>query len=105
MKITINGQEREITFKEYTRAVDKWYKNILYKDFNIGVDENLSSVKINPLLLEEANDYLVETLTGLTKDEILALSNKDYQAILDECRNIQNPPKQSQESSNNSDKL
>lgn len=105
MKITINGQEKEITFKEYTRAVDKWYKNVLYKDFNIGVDENISSVKINPLLLEEANDYLVENLTNLTKEEILALSNNDYQKVLDECRKLQNPPKESQELSNNSDKL
>lgn len=104
MKVKINWEEREIVFKEYTRKIDKWFKTILYKDFNIGIDESTTTAKISPMTLEEANDYLIKALTELTDDEVLSLSNKEYQDLLKECQNIQNPPKKSQESWSNSEK-
>lgn len=94
MKITIKGTEKEITFKEYTRAIDKWFKNILYKDFSIGVWDEAQSSKFNPMTLEEANDFLVKNLTDLTDEEIGNLSNADYNTILEECKKLQNPPKE-----------
>ncbi len=92
MKIKINWQEKEITFNEYTRAIDKWYKNILYKDFSIGIWEESSASKFSPIVLEEANDYLVKSLTNLTDEEVQQLSITDYQTILDECKKLQTPP-------------
>lgn len=96
MKIKINGSEKEIVFGEYTRAIDKWYKNILYKDFSIWITENAETSKFNPMTLEEANDYLVKNLTNLTDEEILNLSNQDYTKILDECKKLQTPPQNSE---------
>lgn len=92
MKITINNQEKEIVFHEYTRSIDKWFKKILYKDFSIGIWEEATSTRFNPLTLEEANDYLIYSLTNLSEEEIQNLSNQDYQTILDECKKLQNPP-------------
>lgn len=92
MKITINGTEKEITFKEYTRRIDKWYKNILYKDINVDISENAQWMKFSPLVLEEANDYLIRELTWLTADEVLELSHDKYNEILSECKKLQNPP-------------
>ena len=96
MKIKINGSDKEIVFGEYTRAIDKWYKNILYKDFSIWITENAETSKFNPMTLEEANDYLVKNLTNLTDEEILNLSNQDYTKILDECKKLQTPPQNSE---------
>ena len=93
MKIVINWTEKEISFKEYTRWIDKWYKNILYKDLNVGVSEESKWLKFNPMILEEANDYLIKSLTDLSDEEIMWLSNETYQEILSECKKIQNPPK------------
>lgn len=98
MQITIKGTAKEITFNEYTRAIDKWFKNILYKDFNIGVWDEAQSSKFNPMTLEEANDFLVKSLTNLTDEEIGNLSNADYNAILDECKKLQTPPTKSKNS-------
>lgn len=98
MKIKINWTEKEIVFNEYTRAVDKWYKNILYKDFSIWITDNAESSKFNPMTLEEANDYLVKSLTNLTDEELLNLSNQDYTKILDKCKELQNPPQNSKNS-------
>lgn len=98
MKITINWQEKEITFNEYTRAIDKWFKSILYKDFSIGVWEEASTSKFSPMVLEEANDFLIKSLTNLTDDEINNLSNNSYLELLDECKKLQNPPTDSKNS-------
>lgn len=95
MKITIKGSEKEIVFNEYTRAIDKWFKNILYKDFSIGIWEEANTSKFSPMVLEEANDYLVKNLTNLSDEEILQLSNADYNLLLDECKKLQNPPQSS----------
>lgn len=92
MKIIIKWTEKEITFNEYTRAIDKWFKNILYKDFSIGVWEEANTSKFSPMVLEEANDFLVKSLTNLTEEEINSLSIKDYSEVLDECKKLQNPP-------------
>lgn len=92
MKITIKGKEKEIVFSEYTRSIDKWYKEILYKDFSIWITEGVETSKFNPMTLEEANDYLVKNLTNLTEDELLNLSNQDYMKILEECKKLQTPP-------------
>lgn len=95
MKITINGTEKEIIFKEYTRKIDKWYKNILYKDINVDISENAQWwFKFNPLVLDEANDYLVKELTWLTADEVLSLTNDTYNELLVECKKLQNPPQE-----------
>lgn len=98
MKITINGKEKEITFKEYTRAVDKGFKSILYKDFSIGINENAQASTFSPMVLEEANDFLVKSLTNLTDEELLELSNNDYNKILEECKKLQTPPQNSKNS-------
>jgi hypothetical protein len=50
------------------------------------------------MTLEEANDFLVKNLTNLTDEEIGNLSNADYNAILDECKKLQNPPTKSKNS-------
>ena len=92
MKITINGTEKEISFKEYTRWIDKWFKNILYKDFNVGLTDDAKWMTFSPMVLEEANDYLIKALTDLTDNEIMSLSNETYQEVLKECKNIQTPP-------------
>ena len=92
MKITINGTEKEITFKEYTRRIDKWYKNILYKDINVDISENAQWMKFSPLVLEEANDYIIKELTWLTADEVDDLSQETYNKVLAECKKLQNPP-------------
>lgn len=91
MKVTINWAEKEITFKEYTRWIDKWFKNILYKDFSVGLDDT-KWVTFSPMIVEEANDYLIKALTDLSEKEIMELSNESYQEILEECKKIQNPP-------------
>jgi hypothetical protein len=44
------------------------------------------------MVLEEANDFLVKSLTNLTEEEINSLSIKDYSEVLDECKKLQNPP-------------
>lgn len=92
MKVKLNGAEKEIAFKEYTRAIDKWFKNILYKDFSIGIWDEAKDTKFNPMTLEEANDYLVKSLTDLSDDELGALTNSDYNKVLEECKKLQNPP-------------
>ena len=92
MKITINGTEKEITLKEYTRRIDKWYKNILYKDINVDISENAQWMKFSPLVLEEANDYIIKELTWLTADEVDDLAQGTYNKLLVECNKLKNPP-------------
>ena len=98
MEITIKWQKKEVIFNEYTRAIDKWYKSVMYKDFNIGISEDIQATKFNPMTIEEANDYLVKNLTNLTEEEIQEISNADYNKVLEECKKLQTPPQKAKNS-------
>jgi hypothetical protein len=38
--------------------------------------------------LDNANDFLVKTLTGLTDQEVSSMSNNDYVVLLEKCVKI-----------------
>ena len=43
--------------------------------------------------IQEANDYLVRQMTGMSEDEVLNLNNEDYDTILEEINKIKNGEK------------
>lgn len=86
MKITINWTEKEVEFKSvYTHKVDRWFNEILYKDAK-GWELNYANYQL-------ANDYAIEQMTNLSKEEIDELSVEQYNAILEEIVKIKLPSK------------
>ena len=71
MKIKINGADKDITIKSiYTRGTDKEFNKILLKDSaNVNSSGEVNFV-VNPSNLQDANDYLVKEMAGLTEKEI-----------------------------------
>lgn len=86
MKITINWTEKEVEFKSvYTHKIDRWFNEILYKDAKWW-ELNYSNYQL-------ANDYAIEQMTNLSKEEIDELSVEQYNTILDEIVKIKIPSK------------
>lgn len=86
MKITINWTEKEVEFKSvYTHKVDRWFNEILYKDSKWW--------ELNYANYQLANDYAIEQMTNLSKDEIDELSVDEYNKILEQIVKIKIPSK------------
>ena len=82
MKITINGTEKEVEFKSvYTREIDRWRNNCLM-EWVVANTNNPDWVNIPLNNIQKANDYLVQSMTNLTEEEINWLSSKEFNQIL-----------------------
>ena len=90
MKITINWQEKEVEFKTYTRKVDREFNWVLFEWTNIWIDWQL---KIDPMNMQKANDFLITSLTNLTQDEVDSLEISTYNEILDKVWVLKNGSK------------
>ena len=93
LKITINGEEKEVLFNDvYTRGVDKEYLKILLDWTEQWVDENgKTKFNLKPTSMQDANDYLVKAMTNLTDAEINNMSAKDFDKVMkciDEIKNV-----------------
>ena len=86
MKVKINWKEFTVEFKGvYTHKVDRWFNEILYK--------NSEDWKMNYNNFQLANDYAIEQMTNLSKEQIDELSVEDYNKILEEIVKIKTPSK------------
>lgn len=85
--------EKEITLKPYTRGIDKWFNQILFKDTKSQLVDWKQTLDIPPMNIQEANDFLVRAMTGLTEDEVLNLENSTYDMILEEINKAKNGEK------------
>ena len=90
MKITINWTEKEVEFKTYTRKVDREFNWVLFEWTNIWTDWQL---KIDPMNMQKANDFLITSLTNLTQDEVDNLEISTYNEILDKVWVLKNGSK------------
>lgn len=88
--VKINGVEREVIINDvYTRKTDKEYNSILFKGTNFGVEKE--KFQINQDNVQDANDYLVEAMTNLSKEDIENLANNDYQEVLKRVMEVKDP--------------
>ena len=85
--------EKEITLKPYTRGIDKEFNKVLFNGTKSQLVDWKQTLDIPPMNIQEANDYLVKAMTGLTDDEVLNLENSDYDKILEEINKIKNGEK------------
>lgn len=92
LKITINGEEKEVIFNDvYTRWVDKEYMKLLLDWTEQWVDENWKPrFNINASKMSDANDYLVKSMTNLTEAEINNMSAKDFDKVFKQIEEIKN---------------
>lgn len=92
LKITINGEEKEVIFNDvYTRWVDKEYMKILLDWTDQWIDENgKPRFSINASKMSDANDYLVKSMTNLTEAEINNMSAKDFDKVFKQIEDIKN---------------
>lgn len=93
LKITINGEEKEVIFNDvYTRGVDKEYVKLLLDWADQSIDENgKPKLNVNASRVSDANDYLVKSMTNLTEAEINNMSAKDFDKvfkIIEETKNL-----------------
>lgn len=78
--------EKEITIRpNWTRWDQKGYNELIYAWSKVS---NEWKFDINMASLDNANDFLVKTLTGLTDQEISSMSNNDYVVLLEKCVKI-----------------
>ena len=86
MTITITGTEKNVEFKEiYTRKIDREFNAVLFEWTDLWVDWKMT---LNPMNMQNANDYLIKAMTNLTQEEIDELSISDYNEILDKVGKI-----------------
>ena len=85
--------EKEITLKPYTRGIDKGFNQILFANTKSQLVDWKQTLDIPPINIQEANDYLVRQMTGMSEDEVLNLNNEDYDTILEEINKIKNGEK------------
>ena len=85
--------EKEITLKPYTRGIDKGFNQILFKDTKSQLVDWKQNLEIPPMNIQDANDYLVKAMTGMTEDEVMNLENDEYDKILEEINKIKNGEK------------
>lgn len=92
LTIKINNEEKEVIFNEiYTRWVDKEYMKLLLEWTEQGFDENgKTKFNIKPAQMQEANDYLVKSMTNLTESEINNMSTKDFDKVFKQIEEIKN---------------
>lgn len=101
--VKINGVEREVIINDvYTRKTDKEYNSILFKGTNFGVEKE--KFQINQDNVQDANDYLVEAMTNLSKEDIENLANNDYQEVLKRVMEVKDPLLKKDSWLNNSEK-
>lgn len=86
LNVKINGTEKVVEFKDvYTHKIDRWFNEILYKDSK-GWEVNFANYQL-------ANDYAVEQMTNLTKEEIDELSVDEFNKIIEKIKEIKIPSK------------
>ena len=65
---------------KYTRAVQKEFNRILFLNSKV---DNRWQVEMNPSQIDEANDYLVMVLYGLTKEVIDEMDPVEFGELVD----------------------
>lgn len=86
--------EKEITISEvYTRGIDKEFNRILFEWAKTTTIDWKPNFDIPPMNIQNANDYVVEAMTNLTKEEVQNISLDDYSKILERITEIKNGEK------------
>lgn len=66
----------------YTRKIDKEYQKLLFKSSVVNSDKEWNqNFSINPMDIQDAKDFLISSLTGLTLDEVSNLWMNEYETI------------------------
>lgn len=72
---------KTVKIREFkTRKIARGYEDRLFKDVVVVPGQAMSFNAVNA---NDANDYLVGEMAGLTAEEVQELDEKDYKAILD----------------------
>lgn len=86
--------EKEIIINEvYTRGIDKEFNRILFEWAKTTTIDWKPNFDIPPMNIQNANDYVVEAMTNLTKEEVQNISLDDYSKILERITEIKNGEK------------
>lgn len=75
--------------QKYTRGIQREFNKIMF-----GNSEMINGqVKLDPSRIDEANDYLVMTLFGISKDELDEMDPIEFEKLTQETGKLQNPKK------------
>lgn len=90
VKIKVNEEERDITLGTLTRGIEKGFnQRIMGNDTEVDANGN---AKINPANILDAQDWKISQLTGLTMDEIDALTKSEYSKLEKEVEKLDSMP-------------
>lgn len=94
MKIKINWADFEVEFTSaYTRWIDKEFNKILFKDVKANTNSVWQGIDISLENIQDANDYLVKSMTNLNDEQISQLMIEDYNKIIAEIEKRKIPSK------------
>lgn len=86
-----NGKKIEIK-DAMTRKISRKYNQIMFQDKEIKASQAESGdVSISMENMQKAQDYLVEQMTNLSKEEIDELSQEKFQEIIEKIQADKNP--------------
>lgn len=94
MKITLKIKKKQIEIKDYiTRSIDREYQKFIFStDTKLDKDWK-PDLSFKMERVQDAQDFLVEQMTNLSKTEIDDLPKQDYDQILVKVQNMQKPSK------------
>lgn len=81
---------KEISYKVWTRGMDREFNSILMGDKEISLNGEPSNAKISFEQSQKALDFMISSLTDLTQEEIDKLDMPTYNDIKDKCIHIKN---------------
>lgn len=70
------------TLNPYTRKIDKEYQRLLFKSALVTTDvDGKQNFTISPSDIQDAKDYLLTAMFGMTQDEVGELGMKEYETL------------------------
>lgn len=81
----INGKTIEI--KLYTRGIDRKVNEKMLEGVEMNANSIEQTMNVPAVNASKAQDLMIELMTGLSQDELDALSLEDYNKLAKECQN------------------
>lgn len=81
----ING--KVITIAPYTRGIDRKVNEKMLEGVEMNASGAEQTMNVPAVNASKAQDLMIELLTGLSQDELDALTLEDYNKVAKECQN------------------
>lgn len=82
----ING--KTITIAPYTRGIDRKVNERMLEGVEMRASGEEQSMNVPAVNASKAQDYMIELMTGLSQEDLDALSLDDYNKIASECLKV-----------------